>query len=308
MLNKDEYNQQEYNDYYRQESEGAEVSDVENEEGGGMNKLIGLLVLIALVIGGYFGYKKMNSGKDASIDNALKVSTEATLPLSIQEETKEKVTHETTKKVEVKKAPESTTVQTAVAKEIEKSIPTGKMSPDEVAAIVAAVMQQMNQKESVETATNTPMGEKNDLALMNELSNTDVDSVSKNLVEELEKLSINEETHLDNSKKQIDVYNKVNVQNSSGLDALSQLSDQISSVINEGSSESSTTYTTNITKEVATRQNEMRVIVVRSGDTLGKISLRAYGNTSDFKKIYRANPEVTRPDRIYIGQKLRIPN
>jgi len=302
MLNKDQYNQQEYNDYYRQETEGAEISAEEEEEGGIMNKLIALLLLVALLIGGYFGYKKMNT-----IDNSLKVSTEDSLPLSIQEEQEDKPTPQETKKVETKNTT-TTTLQNSVKNEIQKNIPSAKMSPDEVAAIVAAVMEQMNQKKTIQNTDTTPMAEKNDLALINELSNTDVDSVSKDLVKELEKLSIDEETHFENSKKQIDVYNKVNVQNSSGLDALSQLSDQISSVINEGSSETSTTYTTNITKEVATRQNEMRVIVVRAGDTLGKISLRAYGNTSDFKKIYQANPEVTRPDRIYIGQKLRIPN
>jgi len=48
--------------------------------------------------------------------------------------------------------------------------------------------------------------------------------------------------------------------------------------------------------------------VVKKGDTLGKIAKRAYGNAMAYKKIYQANPEVTRPDRIYIGQKLRIPN
>ena len=56
MLNKDEYNQEEYNDYYRQETEGSELG------GGGSpepkpkkrNKLIILLLLLLLVAVGYF--------------------------------------------------------------------------------------------------------------------------------------------------------------------------------------------------------------------------------------------------------------
>ena len=58
-----------------------------------------------------------------------------------------------------------------------------------------------------------------------------------------------------------------------------------------------------------TRKNEMRIIVVRRGDTLGKIAKRAYGNVMEYRKIYKANPDILkRPDRIYVGQKLRIPN
>jgi nucleoid-associated protein YgaU len=304
MLNKDQYNQQEYNDYYRQESEGAEISGEEENEGSLMNKLIGLLLLVALIIGGYFGYKKMNVTESTTVDNSLKVSTELALPMSIQQEDKK----EAAKHVAVHK---EESIQTTVVNEVEKNTNSGKMSADEVAAIVAAVMSQMNQQKSTPSKDDTPMAEKNDLQLMKELSHTSVDSVSKNLVNALESNTFDENTHIDNEKKQINVYNKINVQENSGLDALSQLSDQISSVINEEIESiqvNTSSYTKNITKEVSTRQNEMRIIVVQPGDTLGKISERAYGTANEYKKIYRANPEVTRPDKIYIGQKLRIPN
>jgi LysM repeat protein len=304
MLNKDQYNQQEYNDYYRQETEGAEISGEEEEEGGLMNKLIGLLLFLALIIGGYFGYKKLNLSESNTVDNSLKVSTEVALPLSIQKEEKK----EPKKHVAV---PKVKSIQTTVVNEVQKNTNSGKMSADEVAAIVAAVMSQMNQQKNAPTNNTSPMAEKNDLLLMKELAHTSVDSVSKDLVNALESSKVNENTHIDNDTKQINVYNKVNVQENSGLDALSQLSDQISSVINDeiGSIQSnSNSYTENITKEVATRQNEMRIIVVQAGDTLGKISERAYGTANEYKKIYSANPEVTRPDRIYVGQKLRIPN
>jgi nucleoid-associated protein YgaU len=52
----------------------------------------------------------------------------------------------------------------------------------------------------------------------------------------------------------------------------------------------------------------MRYVIVKKGDTLGKIAKRVYGNVMDYKKIYEANPDILRrPDRIYIGQKLRVP-
>jgi LysM repeat protein len=311
MLNKDEYNQEEYNDYYRQEVEGAEIGD-SDEESGLMSKLIILLVLLALAIAGYFGYKAMNSSSVDDIDTSLQVSAESSLPQSVQEEPAAIAVMETKKApkpVQITKAEPVQNVQSTVTSEVTKAVATqGEMSPEEVAAVVAAVMKQMNQDKGSDTS-NTPAAVKQDAALMNELSSSEVDSVSADLIKELEGVDISENTQVNNSKKQIDVYNKVNVQNVSGADTLSQLSNQINAVMEEKVTEDkAANYTNSLKSEVDVRKNEMRIIVVVKGDTLGKISKRAYGNAMDYKKIYRANPEVTRPDRIYIGQKLRIPN
>jgi len=47
---------------------------------------------------------------------------------------------------------------------------------------------------------------------------------------------------------------------------------------------------------------------VVSGDTLGKISKKYYGKSSLYMKIFDANkPMLKSPDRIYVGQMLRIP-
>ena len=60
--------------------------------------------------------------------------------------------------------------------------------------------------------------------------------------------------------------------------------------------------------EIATRSNAMRIIVVKKGDTLSKLALRAYGNVHAYNKIMKANPEIIKnPNKIYIGKKLRIP-
>ena len=48
--------------------------------------------------------------------------------------------------------------------------------------------------------------------------------------------------------------------------------------------------------------------VIESGDTLGKIAKRYYGNAMAYPKIFEANREIIHdPDKIFVGQKIRIP-
>ena len=48
--------------------------------------------------------------------------------------------------------------------------------------------------------------------------------------------------------------------------------------------------------------------VVRAGDTLSKIAAHYYGDATLYPKIFDANRDLlTDPDKIRIGQKLRIP-
>jgi nucleoid-associated protein YgaU len=336
MLNKDQYNQEEYNNYYRQETEGAEIAGGSDEESGVMGKIIILLLLLALLVAGYFGYQAFNNSDNDEIDTSLQVTAESSLPQSVQElqenETTPKqdisvgnpttsavkITEETetkqvaeipqvkTVQISPNKTSQEEAVQNAVSSQVSKQ--EGKMSPEEIAAVVAAVMQQMNQQQETESPAK-PTVEKDDAKLMNSLSETEVDSVTSDLIKELESIDLNENTEVNTNQKQVDVYNKVDVQNSSGSDALSQLSDQIDVLTSEKvQKDQAANYTSSLQREVSTRKNEMRIIVVKKGDTLGRIAKRAYGNVMDYKKIYKANPHVTRPDRIYVGQKLRIPN
>ncbi len=47
---------------------------------------------------------------------------------------------------------------------------------------------------------------------------------------------------------------------------------------------------------------------VVKGDTLSKIALKYYGDASLYPQIFEANKDIlTDPDKIMIGQKLRIP-
>ena len=116
------------------------------------------------------------------------------------------------------------------------------------------------------------------------------------------------------SLKESNHYNKVilttqretQVKNS----ALVELSSNINSLLEEQQEVTKTTsYTESIKKELKTRRDEMRVIVVKKGDTLSKIAKRAYGDYKAYLKIFDANPEIIKnPNEIFVGQRLRIPS
>ena len=51
-----------------------------------------------------------------------------------------------------------------------------------------------------------------------------------------------------------------------------------------------------------------KIYEVVSGDSLSKIAKREYGNANEWKRIYDANRDILKdPDKIYPGQKLKIP-
>jgi nucleoid-associated protein YgaU len=52
----------------------------------------------------------------------------------------------------------------------------------------------------------------------------------------------------------------------------------------------------------------MRTYKVKSGDTLSKISKEFYGSPNGYMKIFEANrDQLTNPDKIQVGQELKIP-
>ena len=60
--------------------------------------------------------------------------------------------------------------------------------------------------------------------------------------------------------------------------------------------------------KVVTPAPEADFYEVKSGDTLGKIAKQFYGDASKYPDIFEANkPMLKDPDKIYPGQKLRIP-
>ncbi len=106
-----------------------------------------------------------------------------------------------------------------------------------------------------------------------------------------------------------DTYNKVVVKkHRNSYDDLANLSQKIGNIVETMQHKRKSTYTASIKKEVNTRSREMRVIIVRKGDTLSKIALRAYGSAMAYDTILSANPDLIKnPNHIYVGQRLRVP-
>ena len=199
---------------------------------------------------------------------------------------------------------------------------SASLSSDDIAQIVKIVMNKMDTKKSnsitIEeqtSKTNTIPQQalvQSDESYTKALMTQDVDELKgRSYKAEIKKLNTKEMIENSPSLQASNHYNKVIIHEDkkSNLDSLSKLSTQISSEVNAYSSKSETTdYTQAITKEIATRSNEMRIIVVQKGDTLSRLAKRAYGKYDDYVKILTANPEVIKnPDHIYVGQRLRIP-
>jgi nucleoid-associated protein YgaU len=68
------------------------------------------------------------------------------------------------------------------------------------------------------------------------------------------------------------------------------------------------TETTQASAAAPASQPESVFYTVQSGDTLGKIAQEHYGAAGKYTVIFEANqPMLSDPDKIYPGQKLRIP-
>lgn len=62
------------------------------------------------------------------------------------------------------------------------------------------------------------------------------------------------------------------------------------------------------TSKDAPVEAKIEYYVIESGDTLGKIAKRYYGNAMEYPRIFEANREIIHdPDKIFVGQKIRIP-
>jgi nucleoid-associated protein YgaU len=295
MLNKDEYNQDEYNDYYAQETRGAEISGKDSDDSSAKKGIVLLLLLLLVAVGGYFGWRSMD-------------------PSCEVKEIDLNQTNDTVKVVEENGNQESkveTTQKAKIAEEVEKSIASsdiknGNMDPEDIANIIQMVMLKMNTDKMDESSSSTTDNSENqvkDSQLMESLTDAKVDSLSS--ISNEAKTILNKDT---------DIYNKVVLEASEtdSSDELSRLSDEISNFINSENTSTpkmvDNSYTESITKEVKTREKEMRYHIVKKGDTLGKIAKKYYGNVMEFKKIQQANPDILRrPEKIHIGQKIRLP-
>jgi len=115
----------------------------------------------------------------------------------------------------------------------------------------------------------------------------------------------------------VDYFNKVDVSEkrtphpSDNMTLATQIAATIASedasTTNNSTSNKEDNYFRTLGNESDERANEMRTIKIVRGDTLWSISQRAYGNGFDYKKIFNANPYLSDPDKIEVGDTLRVP-
>lgn len=180
------------------------------------------------------------------------------------------------------------------------------MNQEDMALVVQLVISKLNKKEKGKIV--------DDELYTKELLSQSVDGLSdssKNI--DFNNLDIKQTVTQTVALKDIDYYNKIVIYKPKDKrytnDRLAQLSTELSSAIDDDLLDiDSSSYTKEIIKEIAVRSNEMRIIIVKRGDTLSKIAYRAYGDYKSYIKIFEANPEVIiNPNQIFVGQRLRIP-
>ena len=255
--------------------------------------LVILLLLILLVVLGVVAYKYLNS--DA---NSQSISTTYSQPVARQ------VAAQPTKQEQVTQA---------VGAQVAAS---GGVKKEDIALIVQSVLAQMKADE----ATKQPLSsnqqvvndDNNDQELLSNLSSAQMDTLDEQNIDISNINNANYQQEIDNqNSKKVDNFNKVIIEKNAEVsqDDLSKLYNQLNTIMKKDKKKTKTSkYTKMISKEVKTRENAMRIITVKSGDSLSKLAFKAYGETSMFYKIFEANPDIVKdPDKIYIGQRLRVP-
>lgn len=203
-----------------------------------------------------------------------------------------------------------------------------KLATEDIATIVQVVMSQMqkNQKTSApsvsvqptpppkQASAPTPRAPATDStddleSMIDVLGSVDADTVEEkplSIAPDKEKALMKTKAGRAPQKAK-DNFNKV-VVTDNGADDFSQLGNEVDQLVEAGGAEESG-YEKKMKQEVVERQNEMRTIVVREGDTLTSLARKAYGDGRKYAKILRANPGIIKnPDRIFVGQVLRVPN
>ena len=215
------------------------------------------------------------------------------------------------------------TKQSSVEQKVTNAVKSSSsnIKQEEIAAIVKSVLAQMKQTgqtkvakkqvASTQTTANSP-SEVDDAELLNNLQSTNVDSTKNEDIDlsGLDNIDTKKEVNT-KAKKQEDTFNKVIIKkdNVATKDDLAKLYAKLNSIMKKDQAKvKKSTYTKMISGETKVRANEMRIIVVRKGDTLSKIAMRAYGDAMMYNKIYEANPDIIKnPNLIHIGQRLRVP-
>ncbi len=182
---------------------------------------------------------------------------------------------------------------------------------EKIAKLVAAQLAktqklQMQNTQANAQAKNTPQSTNaEDQNLVASLQNAAVDTLQE---QKISTTNVKANVQAHKSKKKIDTFNKVIVQNNDSNDEFSKLTKEIDSILQSTESSQNSETINALRQEAKTHAKELRFVIVKQGDTLSSIARRVYGRASAYVKIYKANPDLIKnPNRIYIGMKLRVP-
>ena len=281
------------NDYYN--SYKREIQELEAYEKQDKIQLLikvvflfSITLILGLVSYYLYGYFNSNIKTTHKIEKTIFKPNKKLLPIVIREENLPKSPQLIAYQKEQMKHIQESATDTAKTLKIDENINTEKtttISKKDIALIVQIIMTQINTKK--------------ELSLEEQL--TAVES-TKFTQKELKESNHYNKVVLNNNKPK----DGTTIQNNELVELTSNLNQILEEPIED---KIETKYSSSIKEELAYRENEMRVIVVKKGDTLSRIAKRAYGDYNDYPKIFSANPEIIKnPDQIYEGMKLRIPS
>ncbi len=225
--------------------------------------------------------------------------------------------NELEKIVQEQEEPKNQQAQTNEQKAIAKaaSVATGgkALSQEELAKIAQLVAQELAKSRAKEATAKTEVSNEatnKDEELVASLQSAQTDTLKNENIDTgaLKDTKVNSNA----PAKKVDTFNKVIVkEKTGGDDEIAKLSAEIDSILQSEEvtkKEQSLKYGKELKQEIKSREREMRFIVVKPGDTLSSLALKAYGRSSAYTKIYKANPDLIKnPNRIYVGMRLRVP-
>lgn len=268
--------------------------------------IIFLLLGVILIVGLYL--KEMISTQDKKI-----IPTTPTTQKSDKNDSKKSVTQNTpsqlasTKDANMQEANPTQKISDKNSNTKQKLYTEEEMQ--EILQMMIDQMQELKEEESNDSMSKSQSEQNDNLAQTLLNIEDDEDNLAQNEPRDIQADKVQAK---ENRTK--DTYNKVVLEdNSYSNDNIDKLSSEIGALIKsvetKTKAKDSNKYTNEIKKEVKVREDSMRIIIVRRGDTLSKIALRAYGSVKAYTKILKANRDLIKnPNRIYVGQRLRIPN
>jgi len=231
-----------------------------------------------------------------------------------QEETKKPKKQKVVKKeIPAKEVKKPATKEQKVIQQVATATGGKNLSQEDLAKIAKLVAQELAKSKS-NTTTNkttkntTSSNSSDDQALVSSLESAQTDTLKNENVD----TSGLKDTKVNASGKKVDTFNKVIIKKQDNSDdELAKLSSEIDTILQSEEvtqKEKNLKYGKELKQEISRREQELRFIVVKKGDTLSSLAYKAYGRASAYVKIYKANPDLVKnPNRIYVGMKLRVP-